>query len=229
MNIADNLALLQKDLPAHVRLIAVSKTMSTELIRVAYDAGQRAFGENKVQELQEKQPALPGDIEWHMIGHLQTNKVKHIVPFIHLIHSVDSLKLLSEINTEGRKINKIIDCLLQMRIAKEETKYGMTISTARELLDSSIFKGFKNVRLRGLMGMATFTDDTVQVTAEFKQLTGCFKDIKQRYFAGDNSFAELSMGMSGDYKYAVDAGSTMVRIGSLIFGERNYNKSLLSG
>ena len=224
MNIAENLALIQKELPAHVRLIAVSKTMSPELIRVAYNAGQRAFGENKVQELQEKQPVLPGDIEWHMIGHLQTNKVKYIVSFIHLIHSVDSLKLLSEINTEGSKINRVVDCLMQIRIAKEETKYGMTISTARELLDSPTFKDFKNIRLRGLMGMATFTDDTMQVTAEFKQLAGYFKDIKQRYFVGDNSFAELSMGMSGDYEYAVDAGSTMVRIGSLIFGERNYNQ-----
>ncbi|MBN1143522.1 MAG: YggS family pyridoxal phosphate-dependent enzyme [Bacteroidales bacterium] len=224
MNIAENLALLQKELPAHVRLIAVSKTMSPDLIRVAYDAGQRAFGENKVQELQVKQPVLPGDIEWHMIGHLQTNKVKYIVSFIHLIHSVDSLKLLSEINNEGGKINRIIDCLLQIRIAKEETKYGMPIATARELLETADFKGFKNVRLRGLMGMATFTDDTVQVTAEFKQLAGYFKDIKQRYFTGDNSFAELSMGMSGDYKHALDAGSTMVRIGSLIFGERNYNQ-----
>ncbi len=224
MNIAENLASLRKELPAHVKLIAVSKTMSPELIRVAYAAGQRAFGENKVQELLEKQSLLPGDIEWHMIGHLQSNKVKYIAPFIHLIHSVDSLKVLSEINREGEKAGKAIGCLLQIRIAKEETKYGMTYSHAREILDSHEFKNFKNVRLRGLMGMATFTEDIAQVTSEFKQLAGYFRVIRQQYFSTDASFAEISMGMSGDYQPAVDAGSTMVRIGSLIFGERNYNK-----
>lgn len=224
MNIAENLASLRKELPAHVKLIAVSKTMLPELIRVAYDAGQRAFGENKVQELLEKQSVLPGDIEWHMIGHLQSNKVKYIAPFIHLIHSVDSLKLLSEINREGEKAGRIIGCLLQIRIAKEETKYGMTYTHAMELLNSSEYKSLKNVRIRGLMGMATFTEDNKQVSLEFKQLAGYFRMIRQQYFSTDAWFAEISMGMSGDYRLAVEAGSTMIRIGSLIFGERNYNK-----
>lgn len=224
MNIAENLDSLRKELPAHIKLIAVSKTMSPELIRIAYDAGQRAFGENKVQELQEKQPVLPGDIEWHMIGHLQSNKVKYIAPFIHLIHSVDSLKLLSEINKEGEKAGRIIGCLLQIRIAEEETKYGMTYAHAREILGSPEFRNLKNVRIRGLMGMATFTEDSTQVIAEFRKLAGYFREIRQQHFSNDAAFAEISMGMSGDYFHAVEAGSTMVRIGSLIFGERNYNK-----
>ncbi len=224
MNIAENLASLRQELPAHVRLIAVSKTKSTDLIRVAYDAGQRDFGENKVQELLGKHSLLPGDIRWHMIGHLQSNKVKNIAPFVHLIHSVDSLKLLTEINREAAKAGRVINCLLQIRIAKEETKYGMTYAHALDILNSTEYKTFKNVRLCGLMGMATFTEDIAQVTSEFKQLAGYFREIRQQYFSTDASFMEISMGMSGDYQIAVDAGSTMVRIGSLIFGERNYNK-----
>jgi pyridoxal phosphate enzyme (YggS family) len=224
MSIAKNIALLRNEIPGHIKIVAVSKTMPSTLVKNAYDAGLRAFGENRVQELTEKHQALPKDIEWHLIGHLQTNKVKFIVPFVHLIHSVDSLKLLSEINLEAEKINRSVDCLLQIRIASEETKFGMTFADAGELLNSPEFKQFNSVRLTGLMGMATFTDDTGQVKDEFLQLSSYFKEIKATWFPDNASFKELSMGMSGDYKLAIEAGSTMVRIGSLIFGERNYNR-----
>ena len=223
MRIAENIALLRQEIPLHVKIIAVSKTMPAFIVREAYDAGQRIFGENKVQELTEKKPLLPPDVEWHMIGHLQTNKVKYIIPFVHLIHAVDSLKLLSVINHEAAKIGRKIDCLLQMRIAREETKFGMSFSDADSLLGSGEFKDFQFVRITGLMGMATFTDDRLQIKDEFLHLTSFFNELKSKRFSGDSSFRELSMGMSGDYRLALEAGSTMIRIGSLIFGERNYN------
>jgi hypothetical protein len=176
-----------------------------------------------VQELIEKQQSLPGDMEWHLIGHLQTNKVKYIVPFVQLIHSVDSLRLLSEINREASRIGRKIDCLLQMRIASEDTKFGLTWDEARRILNSSEYKDFQSIRIVGLMGMATFTDNTGQVKKEFLLLARYFQEIKKEWFSEVTSFKELSMGMSGDYWLAIEAGSTMVRIGSLIFGERNYN------
>jgi pyridoxal phosphate enzyme (YggS family) len=224
MAIAENIALLRKEIPSQVQLIAVSKTMPVAALREAYEAGQRSFGENKVQEVLMKQPLLPSDIEWHLIGHLQSNKVKSIVPFVKLIHSVDSLKLLGEINKEAGKINKVVDCLLQIHIALEETKFGLSYQEAKVLVNSAEFKTFRHVRLTGLMGMATFTDDFGRVGQEFMQLAGFFKELKTTNFADDVTFRELSMGMSGDFKQAIEAGSTMVRIGSLIFGERNYNQ-----
>jgi pyridoxal phosphate enzyme (YggS family) len=223
MGIAENIAILKNKIPTHVHIIAVSKTMPPALVKDAYDAGQRAFGENRVQELTDKQLIMPKDTEWHMIGHLQTNKVKYIVPFVQLIHSVDSLKLLSEINMEAGKIKRTIDCLLQMRIASEHTKFGLSFEDVKQVLDSVEYNDFQHVRITGLMGMATFTDNNKQVKEEFMRLAQYFEDIKAKWFSQVGTFKELSMGMSGDYKIAIDAGSTMIRIGSLIFGERNYN------
>lgn len=224
MGIAESIALLRKEIPQHVKIVAVSKTMPQVLVKEAYDAGQRAFGENRVQELTEKQLFLPKDTEWHLIGHLQTNKVKYVVPFVSLIQSVDSLKLLSEINQEACKIGRTIDCLLQMRIAREETKFGLSFAEAKQMLNSDEFKSYQSIKLTGLMGMATFTNETSRIKEEFFQLARYFEEIKTKWFSNDASFRELSMGMSGDYKLALEAGSTMVRIGSLIFGERNYNR-----
>ncbi len=224
MGIADNIALLRKEIPQHVKIVAVSKTMQASAVKEAYDAGHRAFGENRVQEMTDKQQLLPSDVEWHLIGHLQTNKVKYIVPFVHLIHSVDSLKLLAEINREAARVGRKIDCLLQMRIAREETKFGLQYTEAVQLLNSEEFKDFQHVRLTGLMGMATFTGNNSQIRDEFLQLGRFFKEFQNRWFLHVDSFRELSMGMSGDYKLAIEAGSTMVRIGSLIFGERNFNR-----
>jgi pyridoxal phosphate enzyme (YggS family) len=223
MGIAENIALLRKEIPQHVKIVAVSKTMPADLMMEAYYAGQRSFGENKVQELTEKQLIMPKDIEWNLIGHLQTNKVKYVVPFVRLIHSVDSMKLISEINHEACKIGRTIDCLLQMRIAREESKFGMLFTDVKQMLNSDEFSCFQNIRITGLMGMATFTDETSQVKEEFLQLACYFKEIKAKWFSNDPLFKELSMGMSGDYMLAIEAGSTMVRIGSLIFGNRNYN------
>jgi pyridoxal phosphate enzyme (YggS family) len=224
MGIAETIKELRKVIPQHVKIIAVSKTMPVSSLLEAYNAGQRAFGENKVQELLQKQPLMPADVEWHMIGHLQTNKVKQLVPFINLIHSVDSLKLLGEINREAMKSGRKIDCLLQIHIASEETKFGLSFAEASALLDSPEYNSFNHINLRGLMGMASFTEDAGIVRKEFKELHGFFSELKQNRFSGDDSFSELSMGMSGDYPIAVETGSTMVRIGSLIFGERRYNK-----
>jgi pyridoxal phosphate enzyme (YggS family) len=224
MAIADNITNLRNEISRNVKIIAVSKTMPVELINEAYQAGQRVFGENKVQELVQKQPLLPSDIEWHLIGHLQTNKVKNVVPFVKMIHSVDSLKLLSQINTEAGKIDRTIDCLLQLRIAKEETKFGMSFDEAKELLNSDEFRNLSHVSINGLMGIATFTDDANLIKYEFAQLMEYFREIKKSWFSDAEAFKEISMGMSGDYKLAIEAGSTIVRIGSLIFGERNYNK-----
>jgi hypothetical protein len=221
MSTAENIALLRKEIPRHIKLVAVTKTMPPAAVQEAYDAGHRVFGENKVQELVEKQLVLPDDIEWHLIGHLQTNKVKFIVPFITLIHTVDSLKLLSVINNEAGKVNRKIDCLLQIRIAREETKFGMSFNEVQQLLKDDEYKDFQNIRITGLMGMATFTSDDDQVRREFSLLAKFFSEIKMKLFPNDDSFRELSMGMSGDYKIAIETGSTILRIGSLIFGKRN--------
>ena len=205
----------------HVKLIAVSKTKPVEQIKDIYDLGLRAFGENKVQELIEKENVLPKNIEWHMIGHLQKNKVKYIASFIHLIHSVDSLDLLVEINKYAMKNNRIIDCLLQFYIANENTKFGLSVEEAKALLESDIYLKLSNVRIVGVMGMATFTDNFQQVRHEFKNLKSIFNHLKQHYFMKNPEFKEISMGMSDDYIIAIEEGSTMVRIGSLLFGKRN--------
>jgi len=219
-DIAANIISLKKYIPSAVKLVAVSKTRSPEEILQAYGTGQRIFGENRVQELISKKDKLPGDIEWHLIGHLQTNKVKNIVPFISMIHSVDSFRLLKTIDSEASKINRIIDCLLQFHIAEEDTKFGFSMNEAVEMLDSESFRQMGSARVCGVMGMATFTEDTYQVRDEFRKLSGYYKELKERYFKQSPSFRELSMGMSGDYKTAIEEGSTVVRIGSIIFGER---------
>jgi hypothetical protein len=222
--IADQICAIKESLKPGVTLDAVSKTKPPELVIEAYNAGQRVFGENKVQEMVEKYNVLPKDIEWHLIGHLQTNKVKYIAPFVHLIHSIDSLKLLSVINSEAIRNNRIINCLLQLKIAREETKFGFSITDAEKLLSSQEYKTLKNVRICGLMGMATFTEDLEQVRLEFRQLKIYFDFIRQKYFSDTSYFKEISMGMSDDYPIAVEEGSTMVRVGSKIFGERMYLK-----
>ncbi len=203
-----------------VMLVAVSKTKPVEAILDIYNSGHKIFGENRVQEIVVKQEQLPNDIEWHLIGHLQTNKVKYIAPFVHLIHSIDSLKLLKEVNKQALKNNRVIDCLLQMHIAEEETKYGLNKKEAEELLTSPLFHEMENIRITGLMGMATFTYNEDQVRQEFKNLKDIFESLKSRFFKNEDAFKEISMGMSGDYKIAIEEGSTMVRIGSLIFGAR---------
>lgn len=223
MSITKNLEEITRSLPKNVKLIAVSKTKPVPDLEEAWRWGQRAFGENKVQELVSKYEVLPKDIEWHMIGHLQTNKVKYIVPFVKLIHGVDSGELLAKIDKEASKIGRVVDCLLQFHIAEEETKFGLSEEEANGLLQSSAYREMRNVRVAGVMGMATFTDDQAQVHKEFKHLKEIFDRLKQEYFSGQDYFKELSMGMSEDYCIAVEEGSTMVRIGSSIFGARNYN------
>lgn len=218
--IADRLLELRTALPADVQLIAVSKTKPVSAIKEAYNAGQRAFGENKVQEMAEKYEQLPKDIQWHLIGHLQSNKVKYIAPFAHLIHAVDSLKLLQEIDRQAKKYNRVIPCLLQFHIAEEETKFGLDFNEAEELLQSREFVEMQNVQIVGLMGMATFTEDQEQIRDEFRNLNNYFQIIKSHYFKFNPDFRHLSMGMSGDYTIAVEEGSTMVRIGSTLFGSR---------
>lgn len=218
MSIAGNLQHVSASLPDHVTLIAVSKTKPDELIMEAYDAGQKDFGENYVQELADKQARLPKDIRWHFIGHLQSNKVKYIAPFVHLVHSVDSLKLLQEINKQALKNNRTIDCLLQVHIAQEDTKFGFSFGECKALLESADYKALGNVRLKGLMGMASNTAQETQVAREFSGLQAFFNDLKALY----PFLEELSMGMSGDYQLAVKNGSTMIRVGSSIFGERSY-------
>jgi hypothetical protein len=201
-------------------LVAVSKTKPEEDIQVLYDLGQRIFGENKVQELVDKQEALPKDIEWHLIGTLQRNKVKYIVEFVSLIHSVDSFKLLKEINKQAKKVNRVVDCLLQFHIAEEQSKFGLSYQEATELLESDAYKEMEHIRLVGLMGMATFTEDKEQVAKEFETLKDYFNTLQKDFFADNKSFKEVSMGMSGDYEIALDKGSTLVRVGSLLFGAR---------
>ena len=221
MSIADNIKSLKNETtPKKVTLIAVSKTKPVADIQEAYDAGQREFGENTVQEMVEKQEQLPKDIQWHQIGHLQSNKVKYIAPFISMIQSVDSLKLLQEINKQAEKNNRIIDCLLQIYIADEETKFGLGFDEAIELLRSEEFAAFKNIRIRGLMGIATNTDKEKQLKDEFQELKVFFDGIKQSFFRKENSFDVISMGMSSDYEIAIEQGSTMIRVGSTIFGGR---------
>ena len=218
MSIADQLKEIQNSIPEHVKLVAVSKTKPVEDIRTLYDVGHRDFGENRVQELTEKYGQLPEDIRWHLIGNLQRNKVKYIAEFVHLIHSVDSEKLLNEINKQAVKNDRIIDCLLQIRIAEEDTKSGMEKEEAQKILNYCKTE-YPFVRVKGLMGMATFTDDMEQVRKEFAELKNYFDYFK-------NHFPELeilSMGMSGDYQMAIEEGSNLIRVGSLIFGERNYN------
>ena len=213
MPIASNLKAIQISLPKEVTLVAVSKTKPNTDILEAYHAGQRIFGENKAHELAQKAEELPKDISWHMIGHLQTNKVKFIAPFVSLIHGVDSIKLLKEINKRAAQNNRTIDCLLQVHIATESTKFGFLLTEVEQVITES--KTFENIRIVGLMGMATFTDDTQQITQEFKNLSTVFQSIKS------TQITILSMGMSGDYKLAIEQGSTMVRVGSAIFGHRN--------
>jgi pyridoxal phosphate enzyme (YggS family) len=219
--IVENLNSIRKEIPEQVCLVAVSKTKPVEDILEAYNANQRVFGENKVQELCDKYEQLPKDIKWHLIGHLQSNKVKYIAPFVDLIHAVDSLKLLKEINKEAKKNGRIISCLLQMHIAQEETKFGMDFEEIKELLESPEFIEMENVSIVGLMGMATFTEDEEQIREEFRNLANDFLIIKSHYFKFNDAFKEISMGMSGDYQIAIEEGSTMVRIGSSIFGGRN--------
>lgn len=221
MSITDNLKTLKAEIESiNVRLVAVSKTKPNEDILEAYQSGQRIFGENQVQELVEKYEALPKDIEWHLVGHLQTNKVKYIAPFISLIHSVDSLKLLAEIDKQAAKNNRIIDCLLQIYIADEETKYGLGFDEAIELLASQEYQELKNIRIVGLMGIASNTENQKQIKEEFYELKTLFEGIKISYFKNEAAFKEISMGMSSDYKIAIEQGSTLVRIGSDIFGQR---------
>ncbi|MBL4648601.1 MAG: YggS family pyridoxal phosphate-dependent enzyme [Aureispira sp.] len=203
-------------------LVAVSKTKPKEAIQVLYDLGQRIFGENKVQEMVDKQEALPKDIKWHLIGTLQRNKVKYIIEFVSLIHSVDSFKLLKEINKQAKKVDRVVDCLLQFHIAAEQTKFGLSYEEGLALLESDSYKEMEHVRIVGVMGMATFTDDKEQVGREFETLKNYFKLFQQDFFADNKSFKEVSMGMSGDYEIALDKGSTLVRVGSLLFGVRVY-------
>ncbi len=205
-------------------LVAVSKTKPIELLQEAYDGGQRVFGENKVQELTQKEEVLPKDIEWHMIGHLQSNKVKYIAPFIHLIHAVDSIKLLKEINKQGRKNERKISCLIQLHIAQEDTKFGFSFEEAENLLKGDDIKAFDFVEIKGVMGMATNTDNTNQIAQEFTSLKKFFIKMKSEIQANNIQLEEISMGMSGDYKIALENGSTMIRVGSSIFGARNYTK-----
>ena len=211
---------VQAQLPEQVVLIAVSKTKPIADLQAAYDAGQRHFGENKVQEMVEKAQLLPNDIHWHLIGHLQTNKVKYMAGFVHLIHGVDSLKLLIEINKQAKKVNRIQGILLQFYIAQEDTKFGLDISEAQEILNSIEFQQLKHIRVCGVMGMASNTSNEKQVASEFRNLNQIFDELKTKYFPKQDTFKEISMGMSGDYQLAIANGSTMVRVGSKIFGGR---------
>jgi pyridoxal phosphate enzyme (YggS family) len=220
-DIASNIIYLKQQIPSSVKLVAVSKTKPVDDIIAAYNTGHRIFGENRVQELLSKKDLLPADIEWHLIGHLQSNKVKYIVPFINMIESVDTFRLLKIINSEALRINRRIDCLLQFHIASEETKFGFSMDEVTEMTGSSEFRQLKSVRLCGVMGMATFTPDSEKIRKEFRYLHQCFNELKDRYFTEESSFREVSMGMSGDYQIAIEEGSTIVRIGSIIFGERN--------
>ncbi|WP_415954948.1 YggS family pyridoxal phosphate-dependent enzyme [Phocaeicola coprophilus] len=222
MDIQTNIKEILTELPSGVRLVAVSKFHPNERIEAAYQAGQRIFGESKVQELTEKYRTLPKDIEWHFIGHLQTNKVKYIAPFISMIHAVDSFKLLEEINKQASKVNRIIPCLLEIHIAQEESKYGFTFESCREMLQEGAWKNLKNISINGVMGMATNTEDSDEIRKEFKQLHDFFTELKQTYFPNKAQFCEISMGMSHDYPLAIEAGSTLVRVGSKIFGDRIY-------
>jgi pyridoxal phosphate enzyme (YggS family) len=220
MSIAANIEKIKQELSQNIKLIAVSKTKPVELLLEAYQAGQRAFGENKVQELVSKYQQMPEDVEWHMIGHLQSNKVKYIIPFVHLIHGVDSLPLLKEINKQAAKINKIQKVLLQVSIADEATKFGLDEAELNNIAQLYAANEFTHIDILGLMGMATFTEDQTKIAQEFATLSQYFKTIKQSYLSQKHSFTEISMGMSGDYKIAIAQGSSMIRVGSHIFGTR---------
>ena len=222
MSISLNLKKIRSTIPENVKLVAVSKTHSTDVIMEAYNSGHRVFGENKVQELTSKKNLLPADVSWHFIGHLQTNKVKQLVHFVDLIHGVDSYKLLEVIDKEAKKIDRNVNCLLQVHIAEEDTKFGFLEDELIELLFSGMIKKLENVNVCGLMGMATFTDDEQQVRTEFKRLKRIFERLKSDFFNENEKFKELCIGMSDDYHIAIEEGSTIVRIGSAIFGYRNY-------
>tara|TARA_B110000902_G_scaffold203657_1_gene231498 strand:+ start:575 stop:1264 length:690 start_codon:yes stop_codon:yes gene_type:complete len=218
MSIQNSLSQIKKQLPSHVTLVAVSKTKPVKDLMEAYNAGQRIFGENKIQEMAEKQQQMPKDIQWHMIGNVQRNKVKYMASFVDLVHGVDSLKLLNEINKQAAKHQRVINCLLQLKIAQEDTKFGMTSKEAHEILSSEHFKSLKNIAIVGVMGMASFTEDTSQIKEEFTLLKSNFDNLKNT----DEKLKVVSMGMSGDYPLAIENGSTMIRVGSRIFGTRNY-------
>ena len=223
MSIADNLKQVLAELPQGVRLVAVSKFHPNEAIEEAYQVGQRIFGESKVQEMTAKYESLPKDIEWHFIGHLQSNKIKYMIPYVAMIHGIDTYKLLAEVNKQATKAGRAVNCLLQIHVAQEETKFGFSPEECRKMLDAGEWKGLTHVRICGLMGMASNTDDIEQINREFRLLDKLFHELKETWFAGSDDFRELSMGMSHDYHEAIAAGSTLVRVGSKIFGERNYN------
>ncbi|PJJ61131.1 YggS family pyridoxal phosphate-dependent enzyme [Hymenobacter chitinivorans] len=224
--IADNLRYFEQQLlGSKARLVAVTKTHPVERLQEAYDAGARLFGENKVQEMVAKQPELPQDIEWHLIGHLQTNKVKYVAPFVHTIQSIDSLKLLQEIEKQAAKHGRVIQGLLQFHIAEEETKFGLSLAEAEEILQSAAYQAMRHVQIAGVMGVATNTTDEAQLRREFRELRGYFEQLQTRYFAQQPAFREISMGMSSDFRLALEEGSTLIRVGSAIFGARNYGVS----
>ena len=223
MSIADNLKQVLAELPSGVRLVAVSKFHPNEAIEEAYHAGQRIFGESKVQEMTAKYESLPKDIEWHFIGHLQTNKIKYMIPYVSMIHGIDTYKLLAEVNKQAGKAGRIVNCLLQIHAAQEETKFGFSPEECREMLEGGEWKQLTHVRICGMMGMASNTEDTEQIKSEFRLLNSLFQEFKATWFADSEAFTELSMGMSHDYHEAIASGSTLIRVGSKIFGERNYN------
>lgn len=220
--IKENLAFVRQTVPAHVKLIAVSKTKPVSDIEEAYAAGQRVFGENKALEMRDKHNDLPEDVEWHFIGHLQTNKIKYIAPFVSLIHSIDSLNVLRAVDKEAAKNERVINCLLQFHIAEEETKFGLDLGEAEAILTSDEYRSLAHIRICGVMGMATNTDDETRIRKEFGELRKIFNTLKDKYFGGKKDFKEISMGMSEDYPIAIEEGATMVRVGSKIFGKRVY-------
>lgn len=222
MSIAENLKSLKSNLPKSVTLVAVSKTKPIEDLEEAYGAGQRIFGENKIQEMTQKWETLPKDIEWHMIGHVQTNKVKYMAPYVNTVHAVDSFKLLKEINKQALKHERVINCLLQLKIAEEDSKFGLSNEDLRLILDHEDLKSLENVKIIGLMGMATFTEDKNQIKKEFLKLKETFEEVKIKPTTDNQQLTTISMGMSGDYEMAIECGSTMIRVGSSIFGVRNY-------
>ncbi len=224
MSISENLKAIQSKLPGHVTLVAISKTKPVSAIEEAHQAGQLHFGENKVQEMTEKQAVLPSELHWHQVGHLQSNKVKYLAPYVHLIHSIDSLKLLQEVHKQGQKHDRTLHVLLQMHIAEEDTKFGLNRDELYELLDSPAFAPLENIQVKGLMGMATFTENESQIAKEFSGLRKVYEEVSAAYATHHHcDWTTLSMGMSGDYQIAVKEGSTMVRVGSAIFGERHYS------
>lgn len=220
MTIATHLQEVLADLPASVKLVAVSKFHPNAAIEEAYQAGQRIFGESRAQELKSKHESLPTDIEWHFIGTLQTNKIKYIIPYVALIHGIDSFRLLAEVDKQAAKAERKVNCLLQIHIASEDTKFGFTFDECREMLSQGEWKSLKHIEICGLMGMASYTDNKEQIEREFCSLSSFFNEVKETYFASQANFKELSMGMSHDYHLAIAAGSTLVRVGSKIFGER---------